>query len=121
MKTGDWLAGNSEEYFNAGPYKTREIAIQDAIGDLGLDVGDNYYTGQVTMYIPEIDADRLLDDQEELAGDNCSGCEGWDIDRKNIKRLETELNEVFISWLLRNKQMPRFGEVNDVEHHEVKP
>ncbi len=78
MKSLYCYSPSLDEPFKGGNFQTREEAVQAAIDNLPLAIGDKFHTGLLVPYMPSVNVDWLLSFLKGQAADYCEdSAEGW--------------------------------------------
>lgn len=104
--------------------KHRDKERTELFGDFDSDYDiDVFYIGKSRGYIPEIDAYRVIEDQQMMAYDECGEVSnGWldDVTNEEMKSLQKILSIAFKSWLELNHRFPSFYCIDDIEEVDIK-
>lgn len=106
--------------FSAGPFPSREDAIDEAPPVLGLVPGDGYEIGEWQTYTPRLSGESyLMLLFKSLAERFPEASEPWCLSVGEIPSadLDSALDLAFQGWLTRHAAHPNFGMVADVSLH----
>lgn len=118
---GMWIVSTDPEcWYPQYEWGSKELAIQFAAGELGLQPGETFYVGQVEM-IP-IEGHKFFDGAVliDMARENIDERVGEDAAQEFLEKatpdmeqdLEVRFKDVFLKWMADHNLTPRFFNVN---------
>lgn len=113
-----WSVSSDEERYT-GDFDTREEAIAAAPIELGLQPGDSFWIGRGSLYeVTDVDVDGLFERLSEQAGEDCGEvAEEWQ--PAPDEECEGEVLAAVLRCLARQKDIPEFWTVDDIEKHRA--
>ena len=117
MKQYTWSNNKNDELWQHDIFSSKEECIADAKENYEIKSGETIAIGVSIPYVVNVDAERVLENLEEQAFEQCGeACEGWiDYKHEDIIRLSNALSDCVNAWLKETKQEPNFWQVDDIE------
>lgn len=111
----------NNEYWQNDIFESIEECIKDA-KEVGID--DAIFIGEVEPYEINVDADRVLEDLEQDASNECgeaadSWCPSYDIERTEIDHLSAKLTNIVRAWLKQQNYLPHFYNIINIREVDV--
>jgi len=121
-REGKWVWGATEENFYNTLYDSKEAAILAGMDDYAIGGGGYFFVGQVEEI--NFDLDVYTDGVLERIADNVYGEVGEvaidylnDVTQEQFTDLETRLNDVINSWMIRHGKEPDYYRVINIERY----
>jgi hypothetical protein len=116
-----WNTSMDAEWWDYGIFESIEECIEDS---KNYEVTDSIFVGEVEPYEINVDADRVLEDLEQDASDECGeAAEGWcpsyDIERTEIDHLSAKLTNIVRAWLKQQNYLPHFYNIINIREVDV--
>jgi hypothetical protein len=117
LKKFTWSYNENDELWQHDDFDTKEECILDAKENYQMKAGDSIAIGVSVPFAPSIDGERILEQLEEDAYEECGETsEGWiDYKKDNIERLSNTLTKCINDWLKDTKQEPTFYQIANIE------
>jgi hypothetical protein len=111
-----------DDIWSNDDYETKEDAIKHGREAALNEENDCFFVGQIVPFIPSINAYAVLDGISENACEEC-GESGHDyltcVDKKDVEKLEEQLNEVLNKWLIDTGNEPYFWKIETIQKIEI--
>lgn len=115
------------EYFNQGPYDTREEAVVEMKKEIHSHDCNEFYTGILKEHnlddlLRDLNIDLLIENIQEKAAEDCGEqSEDWlsSISKEDETELKKRIQVVLKQWLIDTHNEPNFGFIDDVEEHKI--
>lgn len=120
-----WNTDKDAERWDNECFDTIGKCLADAIRNECSNPGDIVYVGECVPFEISVNAELVLDDLNEQAGDFAGEVgEDWMEDvpheRDKIDMLSKELSTVVVSWLKAHGSLPGFYAIENITPYEVK-
>jgi hypothetical protein len=112
-----WTENKWDDMWYHGRFDTVEECVRDAVENYGKEPGDQIVVGICEDYVPNVDADAVIDMAASDAYEECGDvANGWPrfINRKgyaDADKLQEKLDKVFQEWIEETDQIPKFGHI----------
>jgi methylmalonyl-CoA mutase N-terminal domain/subunit len=117
-ETYTWETSANAEIWTHGEFETIEECVKDAKENYHMELGKKIAVGITEFYEISVDADRVLEDMEADAYDECGeSAEGWNLSepgKEAVNELTDQLTNCVKDWLKKYNNMPYFYRVVDI-------
>jgi hypothetical protein len=114
-----WETDANAEIWTHGEFETVEECIKDAKENYHMEPGRKIAVGITEFYEISVDADRVLEDMEADAYDECGeSAEGWNLQypgQEAVQELSKKLTEITKEWLEKHNNIPHFYKVEGIK------
>lgn len=117
-----WSSNESDELWQHDCFDTVDECIKDAKENYGYAIGETIAIGETASFVVNIDAERVLENLEEDAYEECGeAAERWiDYKKGSLNKLSEKLTQCVNEWLKETEQEPSFYHITDTRVEVIK-